>query len=161
MRLFFILLLHSTILSISFGQVCEKPIQKISKTTKKKTIQKMNPNTQLNIFDEPLQPCCFEPMTGYFRTGSCETTADDYGVHVICATVTQDFLDFSKSRGNDLMASSPYFPGLKAGDKWCLCALRWREALEAGVAPPVNLDSTHKKALQYVTMESLLAHQVK
>jgi uncharacterized protein len=138
------------------AQKCEKPLNK------QKINTKMTDNKQqYNVLGEKLEPCCFEPMTGFTRNGSCETIDNDYGNHVICATVTQEFLDFSKSQGNDLMSSTPYFPGLKAGDKWCLCALRWREAHEAGVAPPVNIASTHSKALQFVTMEDLLKHAAK
>ncbi len=151
-----ILLFALFLASFLYAQKCEKPVNK-PKSTKKMTETKQ----QYNVLGEKLMPCCFEPMTGFTRNGSCETMDNDYGNHVICATVTQEFLDFSKSKGNDLMSSSPYFPGLKAGDKWCLCALRWREALEAGVAPPVNIASTHSKALQFVTIEDLLRHAVR
>ena len=150
-----ITILFFALLSITntMAQKCEKPANKQKMTTKT-----ANTKQQLNVLGEKLQPCCYEPMTGFTRNGSCETMDNDYGNHVICATVTQEFLDFSKSKGNDLMSSTPYFPGLKAGDKWCLCALRWREALEAGVAPPVNIASTHSKALQFVSMEDLMKH---
>jgi len=111
--------------------------------------------TARNVLGTPLQACCFDPKTGYYRDGFCHTGPDDHGVHVVCAVVTQAFLEFSKSQGNDLMTPSPWFPGLKPGDRWCLCAMRWKEALLAGVAPPVVLESTHTNALRYVTMAEL------
>ena len=115
----------------------------------------------LNVLGEPLQSCSFDPLTGYFRDGCCNTDANDHGTHVVCARVTTDFLTFSAERGNDLMTARPEwrFPGLKAGDRWCLCALRWKEALDAGVAPPVVLAATHSKVLEYVTLEDLKAHE--
>ena len=111
----------------------------------------------LNVLGQPLQACSFDPLTGYFRDGCCNTSAEDTGTHVICARVTQAFLDFSLSRGNDLITPRPdyRFKGLKAGDRWCLCALRWREAWQAGVAPPVVLEATHQRALDFVTLEQL------
>jgi uncharacterized protein len=112
-----------------------------------------------NILGTALQPCCFEPVTGFYRDGFCNTDANDYGVHVVCAEVTQAFLDYSKSQGNDLMTASPWFPGLKAGDKWCLCAMRWKEAHEAGVAPPIILESTHQNALKFVPLEVLMQYK--
>jgi uncharacterized protein (DUF2237 family) len=110
-----------------------------------------------NVLGTPLEVCCTNPMTGYFRNGSCETNAQDRGTHVICAIMTQEFLDFTKAKGNDLSTPVPVyqFPGLKAGDKWCLCAFRWREAYLEGFAPPVVLESTNKKALDYVKLEAL------
>jgi uncharacterized protein len=114
--------------------------------------------TARNVLGTPLQACCFEPKTGYYRDGFCHTGPDDHGVHVVCAVVTQAFLDFSKSRGNDLMTPSPWFPGLKPGDRWCLCAMRWKEAYDAGVAPPVVLESTHTNALRHVTVAQLEQH---
>jgi hypothetical protein len=114
----------------------------------------------LNVFGQPLKSCCQDPMTGFYRDGACQTGPQDRGSHVVCARMTEEFLRFTHSRGNDLSTPRPeyLFPGLKAGDGWCLCALRWKEALEAGMAPPVVLEATHEKALQYVTMEDLLAH---
>ncbi len=111
----------------------------------------------LNVLGTPLVPCSYDPLTGYFRDGCCQTDERDQGSHVICAKVTQAFLDFSRQRGNDLITPRPdyRFPGLKAGDRWCLCALRWKEAYEAGVAPKVILESTHSRALEYVTLEQL------
>lgn len=117
--------------------------------------------TAKNVLGTPLVPCSYDPLTGYFRDGCCNTDAQDSGSHVICARVSQAFLEFSLSRGNDLFMPRPEhrFPGLKAGDRWCLCALRWKEAFEAGVAPPVVLESTHARALDYVTLEQLRAHE--
>jgi uncharacterized protein (DUF2237 family) len=116
-----------------------------------------------NVLGGALQACCFAPRTGYFRDGYCRTEAKDTGRHVICAEVTEEFLSFTRSRGNDLSTPRPEFdfPGLKPGDKWCLCALRWKEALEAGKAPPVVLEACHEKALDYVRLEDLLAHALR
>ncbi|HMB11383.1 MAG TPA: DUF2237 domain-containing protein [Saliniramus sp.] len=99
-------------------------------------------------------------MTGFFRDGCCETGPEDVGRHVVCAQVTREFLDYSRARGNDLMTSRPEFgfPGLQPGDRWCLCAVRWREALEAGVAPPVSLAATHERALDIIDLQELKAH---
>jgi hypothetical protein len=110
-----------------------------------------------NVLGGRLEICCTSPMTGFYRTGTCETGPRDVGTHVICARVTAEFLAFTKSRGNDLTTPAPEhgFPGLKPGDRWCLCATRWREALEAGVAPPVMLAATHEAALRYVSLEDL------
>ena len=115
---------------------------------------------ELNVLGAELQACSFDPLTGFYRDGCCRTDAHDRGSHVICARVTADFLAFSMTRGNDLITPRPEyrFPGLKPGDRWCLCALRWKEALEAGVAPPVHLEATHQKALDYVSLEDLKAH---
>lgn len=114
-----------------------------------------------NVLGTALVPCSYDPLTGYYRDGCCNTDMHDHSSHVICARVTQEFLVFSLQRGNDLMTPRPEyrFAGLKAGDRWCLCATRWKEALEAGLAPPVILESTHEKALEYVTLEQLKAHQ--
>ena len=111
----------------------------------------------LNVLGTTLVPCSYDPLTGYFRDGCCNTDDNDQGSHVICAKVTQEFLDFSLHRGNDLITPRPEyrFKGLKAGDRWCLCALRWREAYEAGVAPETVLESTHICALDYVLLEQL------
>lgn len=113
-----------------------------------------------NILGEPLECCCTAPMTGYYRDGYCRTGAGDVGSHVVCAQVTAEFLDFTRSRGNDLSTPRPAFnfPGLKPGDRWCLCALRWKEALDAGVAPPVDLTATHASALEYVSRSDLQQH---
>ena len=113
-----------------------------------------------NVYNEPIVPCSFQPLTGYFRDGCCKTSDEDTGTHVICAVMTESFLDFSVERGNDLVTPIPEwgFPGLRAGDKWCLCALRWLEALEAGVAPPVVLESTSFHALDLIPMAVLQDH---
>ena len=116
----------------------------------------------LNVLGQPLEPCCFQPRTGFFRDGFCRTNEQDRGSHVICAEMTEAFLQFSLSRGNDLITPHPEFdfPGLKAGDRWCLCALRWKEAWEAGIAPRVILASCHQRALSYVPLEVLQAHAI-
>lgn len=110
-----------------------------------------------NVLGGPLQSCCSDPITGFFRNGYCQTIAADQGTHIACAKVTTAFLEFSKSSGNDLSTPRPEydFPGLQDGDLWCLCALRWTEALEAGVAPHLNLDATHEKMLEFVQIEVL------
>jgi uncharacterized protein len=123
-------------------------------------IPQQNKAFDRNVFGQPLVPCSFAPTTGFFRDGCCRTNAADQGRHVICALMTAEFLLFSKSRGNDLSTPQPQydFPGLQSGDRWCLCALRWKEALDAGVAPKVFLESTHQKALETVTLAQLKAH---
>ncbi len=110
-----------------------------------------------NVLGGPLQACSFDPLTGYTRTGSCETGPDDPGQHTVCVRVTEEFLAFSLARGNDLVTPQPHwrFAGLKPGDRWCLCAARWLEAWEAGVAPPVVLEATHEAALRVVPLEAL------
>ena len=112
---------------------------------------------ELNIFGEPLIPCCSDPMTGYFRDGFCRTISEDTGTHTVCAVVTEAFLEYSASRGNDLMTPIPHwnFPGLQPGDKWCLCISRWLEAEKAGKAPCIVLEATHQKSLQYASLELL------
>jgi uncharacterized protein (DUF2237 family) len=111
-----------------------------------------------NVLGRPLETCCTSPMTGFFRTGKCETGRGDVGLHLVCAEMTDEFLAFSRSRGNDLSTPSAAFPGLRAGDRWCLCVLRWKEALEAGVAPRVVLAATHVSALEFVDLGDLEAH---
>ena len=117
----------------------------------------------LNVFDEEIESCSEQPLTGFFRDGCCNTGPGDDGLHVICAEVTADFLAFSAARGNDLSTPNPMleFPGLKPGDRWCLCALRWKEALAAGKAPPVVLEATHISSLEFVDLEDLQAHAVR
>jgi uncharacterized protein len=112
---------------------------------------------QKNVLGGDLMACCFAPLTGFYRDGACRTGPQDVGTHVVCVKVDAEFLAFSKARGNDLSTPVPEyaFPGLKPGDKWCLCALRWREALEAGVAPAVLLQSTNVKALEFIALEDL------
>lgn len=113
-----------------------------------------------NVYNEPIIPCSFQPLTGFFRDGCCKTGDDDVGTHVVCAVMTAEFLDFSVARGNDLVTPVPQwgFPGLRAGDKWCLCALRWLEAWHAGVAPPVVMESTNFHALDLIALPVLQAH---
>jgi uncharacterized protein len=115
-----------------------------------------------NVLGETLELCCTNPMTGFYRDGKCNTGGGDMGAHVVCAQVTQEFLDFTRSRGNDLSTPMPMFnfPGLKPGDRWCLCASRWKEALDAGVAPGVVLSATHASALEYVSLDELKHHAV-
>jgi uncharacterized protein len=113
--------------------------------------------TKKNVLGTELMPCSYDPLTGYFRDGCCNTDESDLGSHLVCVRVTAGFLAFSRARGNDLVTPQPQnrFAGLKPGDRWCLCASRWREALEANVAPPVVLESTHQRALEFVTLEQL------
>ena len=110
-----------------------------------------------NVLGTELVACSYDPLTGYFRDGCCHTDMHDLGSHVVCAIVTDEFLEFSRSRGNDLSTPRPEyrFAGLEDGDRWCLCALRWKEALAAGVAPAVVLECTHARALEFVTLEPL------
>lgn len=112
---------------------------------------------QRNVFGEPLIPCSLSPTTGFYRTGCCETGEEDLGLHVVCAEMTEEFLEFSKARGNDLSTPRPEFgfPGLEPGDRWCLCAARWKEAFDAGAAPRVVLMATHEAVLQLVSLEDL------
>jgi uncharacterized protein (DUF2237 family) len=116
--------------------------------------------TQKNVFGEPLEVCSLSPRTGFFRTGCCHTGAEDFGLHTVCTEVTAEFLAFSKSRGNDLSTPRPEFdfPGLQPGDRWCLCAARWQEALEAGAAPKVVLAATHERTLEIVDLADLKKH---
>jgi hypothetical protein len=115
-----------------------------------------------NVLGTELVPCSFQPMTGFFRDGCCRSGADDLGLHLVCAEVTQPFLEFSRARGNDLITPVPefHFPGLQPGDRWCLCVLRWREAFDAGVAPRVVLEATHISTLEFVDLEDLREHAV-
>ena len=117
---------------------------------------------QKNVLDEELQDCGIDPMTGFYRDGCCNTGAGDVGTHTVCAIMTDEFLEYSKSKGNDLITPRPEFdfPGLKPGDAWCLCALRWEEARQAGCAPRVKLTSTNIKTLEMVELEDLKAHQI-
>jgi uncharacterized protein len=115
-----------------------------------------------NVLGEELQPCGFDPLTGFYRDGCCHTGVEDAGVHVVCAQMTAEFLDFSNAQGNDLSTPMPAhgFPGLQPGDRWCLCASRWHEAFEAGVAPPVFLEATQIQALEWCSLAALRAHAV-
>ena len=135
-----------------FSNLLMKPI------TKKVTVM-----TQArNVLGGELETCCASPMTGFYRDGKCSTGAGDVGSHIVCAQVTEEFLAFTKSRGNDLSTAVPAFdfPGLKPGDRWCLCASRWKEALDAGVAPPVVLSATHALAVEYVSLDELKQHAI-
>lgn len=113
-----------------------------------------------NVLGTKLATCSLKPLTGFFRDGCCHTGSEDEGVHTVCVRVTAAFLAFSRARGNDLSTPMPEyeFPGLKPGDRWCLCAARWREALEAGCAPDVVLEATHARTLEFVRLEDLKAH---
>ena len=115
-----------------------------------------------NVLGGRLLPCSVAPRTGFYRDGCCNTGPEDLGLHVICARMTEEFLAFSAAHGNDLSTAQPEagFPGLKPGDRWCLCAGRWREALDAGVAPPVVLSATHEEALAVVALDDLKRHAV-
>jgi uncharacterized protein (DUF2237 family) len=113
-----------------------------------------------NVLGSELQPCSQEPLTGFYRDGCCNTGAEDAGVHVVCSRVTAEFLEFSKQAGNDLSTPQFGFAGLQPGDQWCLCAARWQEALEAGMAPNVVLEATHMRALEWVNLEDLRRHAV-
>ena len=110
-----------------------------------------------NVLGGKLETCCTSPMTGFYRDGKCNTGGGDFGAHVVCSQMTEEFLEFTKSRGNDLSTPVPAFdfPGLKPGDQWCLCAARWTEARDAGVAPPLILSATHASALEYASVEEL------
>ena len=116
----------------------------------------------INIFGKELEMCCEDPNTGFFRNGMCDTCSDDRGVHTVCILATEEFLEFSKSVGNDLSTPHPEFefPGLKPGDRWCLCALRWQEAYEQGEAPPAFLESTHENTLKLVDFNLLQQYAV-
>ena len=117
----------------------------------------MNNQDQLNIFHESLEQCSCDPMTGFFRTGCCETNDNDLGTHTVCALMDKEFLQFSYNQGNDLITPMPEydFPGLKPGDKWCLCANRWLEAFEAGVAPRILAKATNLKTLEIISMDKI------
>ena len=120
------------------------------------------PNPSRNVFGDPLQACSLAPKTGFFRNGCCDTGPDDIGSHTVCVEVTEDFLQFSKSRGNDLSTPHPDFgfPGLKAGDRWCLCAPRWQEALKENRAPHTVLRATHEGALEHCSLADLKRHAI-
>jgi len=118
--------------------------------------------TARNVLGGPLLPCSTDPMTGFYRTGCCETGPDDHGSHTVCIVATAEFLEFSKAAGNDLSTAMPefFFPGLQPGDRWCLCAMRWHEALQAGQAPLVVLGATDERALEVLELSDLRAHAV-
>jgi len=111
-----------------------------------------------NVFGTELKPCSMEPLTGYFRDGSCNTDETDFGSHTVCAVMTEEFLRYSFDMGNDLITPHPEynFPGLGPGDHWCLCALRWKEAFNEGMAPLINLEATHERALEVLSIHDLI-----
>jgi uncharacterized protein (DUF2237 family) len=115
-----------------------------------------------NVLGTDLELCCSSPVTGFYRDGMCRTGADDVGLHVVCVEVTAEFLEYSRARGNDLSTPVPAFdfPGLHPGDRWCLCAARWKQAFQEGMAPAVILEATHISALEFVDLEDLQAHAV-
>ncbi len=117
---------------------------------------------QRNVFGEIIEMCSNRPLTGFYRSGCCHTGEDDAGLHTVCVEMTAEFLSFSKMRGNDLSTPLPEFgfPGLKPGDRWCLCAERWKEALQAGMAPRVVLLATHEATLEVVSIEDLKRHAI-
>jgi uncharacterized protein (DUF2237 family) len=119
-------------------------------------------NEQVNVFGEPLAVCSTNPVTGWYRNGCCDTDDDDLGSHTVCVLVTAEFLEFSRSSGNDLTTPQPQsgFPGLEPGDRWCLCAARWLEAHQAGCAPRVYLRATHRRALEILELADLKAFAI-
>jgi uncharacterized protein (DUF2237 family) len=140
----------------SDAQQCEKPARGAQMDDKATTVDAKN------VLGTPLVQCGCSPMTGFYRDGYCRTETRDVGRHTVCAIVTDEFLDFTRGRGNDLSTPAPQFrfPGLKAGDRWCLCVSRWKEAYDAGYAPPVVLEATHELALQTVTIEELRSKEL-
>ena len=125
-------------------------------------IAPLKPNQPKNVLGNDLIPCCLENMTGWYRKGSCQTDEADHGRHVVCAIMTEEFLSFSQEAGNDLSTPIPEynFPGLKPGDCWCLCAGRWQEAFEAGMAPQVKLEACEESALELISLKDLKAHAI-
>ena len=117
---------------------------------------------QKNVLGQALRACCMQPITGFTRNGFCELHSEDQGLHTVCIIVTDDFLTFSKSSGNDLSTPLPdyHFPGLKEGDKWCLCAMRWKEAYDAGVAPKVVISATHESVLDIIELDTLKKYAI-
>lgn len=115
-----------------------------------------------NVFGHEIETCSNSPLTGFYRDGCCRTGPEDLGMHVVCVEVSAEFLEFSKAMGNDLSTPNPdfEFPGLKTGDRWCLCALRWKEAMENGMAPPVILTSTHQSVLEVISLEELKKYAI-
>ncbi len=125
-------------------------------------MDKLNLYDSKNVLGKPLRVCCMDPTTGFFRNGCCDTNDDDHGVHTVCVIVTKTFLAFSKENGNDLSTPNVEFgfPGLKEGDKWCLCASRWVEALKMGVAPQIILSATHERTLDFVDLDTLKKYAI-
>ena len=120
----------------------------------------MSESKQLNVLGNPIKLCSGKPLTGFFRNGCCHFYDKDHGSHIVCAIMNEEFLKFSKEKGNDLTTPQPafHFPGLKPGDRWCLCALRWVEALRSGVIAKIDLEATHESILKYVSLETLVLH---
>jgi uncharacterized protein (DUF2237 family) len=118
-------------------------------------------NNPLNVFGKPIEPCSNNPLTGFYRDGCCTTGIEDQGMHTVCILADEEFLEFSKRMGNDLSTPRPeyMFPGVKPGQKWCLCALRWKEAYEAGMAPDIVLEATNQDVLKYIPFECLLEYK--
>lgn len=116
-----------------------------------------------NVLGTPLKPCSMDPLTGFYRNGCCDTGADDLGLHTICVQVTAEFLAFSKEAGNDLSTPNPMygFPGLRPGNRWCVCVTRWKDAFEAGVIAPIVLEASHMSVLEFVDLEDLKKHAVR
>lgn len=162
-----ILLFVNTTLSIAQNKVPANQSKEgcgpVKETNKRIIMENKNTSHGKNVLGTDLKIAGTSPMTGFYRDGFCSTGAADRGIHVVAAVVTDEFLQYSKARGNDLITPYPAygFPGLKAGDKWCLCAARWKEAYDAGVAPPVILESTHEKALEYATLKELKKETLK
>ena len=136
---------------------CQAPSSKEVPTCEKPSSHNNKDSNPLNVLGQALSVCSMDPKTGFFRDGTCRTAKNDHGSHVVCGVMTKKFLDFTKSKGNDLSTPVPRwdFPGLKAGDQWCLCAIRWAEAEAAGKAPPVILEGSHEKALHFVEIDTL------
>jgi uncharacterized protein (DUF2237 family) len=137
--------------SCAMGQQCEQ------RPREESGMKKEEISGSKNVLGQPLQQCGCTPITGFYRNGFCETGARDHGSHTVCAVMTEEFLAFTKKRGNDLSSPAPQFnfPGLKSGDRWCLCVSRWKEAYDAGVAPPVILEATHERALGIASIDEL------
>ncbi len=156
----FVLILILNFVFFAHSQIQNKKENCIIETNRTKSKMK---DAQKNVLGTDLKLASIDPITGYFRTGFCATDINDHGVHVVAAIVTNEFLTYSLKKGNDLISPYPAsgFPGLKAGNIWCLCALRWKEALNAGVAPPVILEATNLKALEYVNLVDLKEHEFK
>ncbi len=117
-------------------------------------------SNQKNVFNRPLQLCGMAPLTGYKRNGMCEYLQEDGGAHIVCAIISDDFLQFTKRQGNDLITPTNYFPGLKAGDKWCICALRWLEAYRHGYAPLIDAEATNIQSLKFIEKELRKLHYI-
>lgn len=158
----FLALLH-TVNTISVGRATASQVSVPAGGFQSQAGRRMTTMTSeaKNVLGGQLQPCGYDPMTGFYRDGFCHTGPQDFGAHVVCAIVTDEFLEDTKSRGNDLSSPKPQFgfPGLKDGDAWCLCASRWYETYMSGMAPPVVLESTHEKALETIPLEILEEHR--